>query len=350
MHRTWLFAAAIALATAQSAIAADFYKGKTITIVTSTGAGGTYDTLARGISRYMDRHIPGSPNLIVQNMPGGGNVLATNHMYNIAAKDGTAIATINNAIPLHQVVDGRGVRYDTRKFNWLGSTGGSNSVTLAWNTAGVKTIQDVMKKEVILGGTGPASSIVIFPTVMNRMLGTKFKIVTGYKSSAAVDIALERGEVQARSGSFEAAYSQHPDWISKKKVVVLVQVGARKDKTLPDVPLLTELARNDEERKVLNLISAPILLGRPYLAPPGVPAERVKLLRAAFAATMSDPKFTGYIKKFGLSVDPLSGDEVAQIVNDTINASASVVAKAKEVMPRKKKKKKKKAKKDEKSS
>jgi tripartite-type tricarboxylate transporter receptor subunit TctC len=328
---------------ASPVLADDFYKGKTVTIITSTGPGGSYDTIARAISRHMPRHLEGRPTMIVQNMPGGGNLLATNHMYNIAAKDGTALATINNAVPLHQVLDGRGVRFDARKFNWIGSTGNSNSVTFAWHTTGVKSIKDLMTKEVILGGTGPASSIVIFPAVMNNLLGTRFKIVTGYKSSAAVDIALERGEVQSRSGSYESAATQHPDWITGKKVVFLVQVGARREKTLPDVPLLTELARNDQEREVLKLVSAPILLGRPYLAPPGVSAARVAQLRKGFADTMADAVFLAETRKLGLDIAAMTGEEVAKVVDDTINAAPEVVAQAKKVMPKRKAKKKKKS-------
>ncbi len=340
MYRSILCGLALALA-ALPASAADFYKGKTVTVITSTGVGGSYDRIARTIARHMPKHLAGTPVMIVQNMPGGGNVLATNYMYNVAPKDGTAIATINNAIPLHQVADGRGVRFDARKFNWLGSTGNSNSITIARSDAGVKSIQDVMKKEVILGGTGPASSIVIFPAVMNHLLDTKFKIVTGYKSSSAVDIAFERGEVQARSGSYGSLVSQHSDWIRDKKIVFLVQVGGKREKTLPGVPLLTELARNDDERRVLKLISSPIALGRPYLAPPGLPAERVAELRTAFAATMKDKGFLAEIDKQHLDLDPMTADEVAEIVNDTINAPPALVAKAKAAMPQKKKKKKK---------
>ncbi|MQA65076.1 MAG: hypothetical protein GEU76_04110 [Alphaproteobacteria bacterium] len=342
MYRTLLMAA-VAIMAASPILADDFYKGKTVTIITSTGPGGSYDTIARAISRYMPRHLEGRPTMIVQNMPGGGNLLATNHMYNIAAKDGTALATINNAVPLHQILDGRGVRFDARKFNWIGSTGNSNSVTFAWHTTGVKSIKDLMTKEVILGGTGPASSIVIFPAVMNNLLGTRFKIVTGYKSSAAVDIALERGEVQSRSGSYESAATQHPDWITGKKVVFLVQVGARREKTLPDVPLLTELARNDQEREVLKLVSAPILLGRPYLAPPGVNAARVAQLRKGFADTMADAVFLAETRRLGLDIAAMTGEEVAKVVDDTINAAPEVVAQAKKVMPKRKAKKKKKS-------
>ena len=310
----------------------DDVKGKTVTIVTSTGPGGGYDLIARVISRHMPRHLPGQPNMIVQNMPGGGNVLATNHMYTVAPKDGTMIAVINNAIPLHQVLDGRGVRYDVRKFNWLGSTGAKNSVTFVWHTTGITSIQEVMTREITLGGTAPASDIVIYPTVMNNVLGTKFKIVLGYKSSAEVSIAMERGEVQSRSNNYTSLISDQPDWIKGNKITVLVQVGAARDKRLPNVPLLTELARNDEERQVLGLISAPIALGQPYLAPPEVPAERIATLRHAFAATLADKAFLAETEKLNFEIEPISGADIAQVINRTIEAPPPIVAKAKEAM------------------
>lgn len=333
MFRSVMSAVAIGAVCASPALAEDFYKGKTMKIVTSTGIGGSYDSMARSAARYMPKYLPGEPTIIVQNMPGGGNLLATNYMYVTAPQDGTAIATINNAIPLHQAMDGPGVRFDARKFNWLGSTGNSNSVTIAWATAGVKSIEDVKTKELVLGGTGPASSIVIFPTVMNKILGTKFKIVTGYKSSSIVDLALERGEIQARSGSYESIVSNRPDWIKEKKVTFLVQVGPKREKELPDVPLLTDLARTDDERQILKLVSSPILLGRPFLAPPGVPADRVQLLRKAFLATTADKGFLEEAAKQDIAIDPVSGEVIAERVRETIDAPAHIKAAAKAAMP-----------------
>ncbi|MFM1815790.1 MAG: hypothetical protein RLZ98_2485 [Pseudomonadota bacterium] len=341
MFRSVLTGAAVCALFAAPALGEDFYKGKTMKIITSTGVGGSYDTIARAVARMMPQYIAGNPTIIVQNMPGGGNLLATNFMYVNAPQDGTVLATINNAIPLHQAMDGGGVRFDARKFNWLGSTGNSNSVTIAWHTAGVKSIADVKKKEIVLGGTGPASSIVIFPTVMNKVLGTKFKIVTGYKSSNIVDLALDRGEILARSGSYESIVSNKPDWIKEKKIVFLVQVGPKREKDLPDVPLLTELAETDDQRQILKLVSSPILLGRPFLAPPNVPADRVALLRKAFASTMADKNFLNEAGKQQISIDPVSGEEIAQRVNETINAPDHIRAAAKAVMPERKKKKKK---------
>jgi tripartite-type tricarboxylate transporter receptor subunit TctC len=328
-----VFLGALAIVAGPPARADDFFAGKTVTIIVSTGGDDSYGYIARAFSQHMPKHIPGQPTMIVKAMPGAGNVLATNHLYNIAPKDGTTIGTINNAIPLHQVLDGRGVHYDASKFDWLGSTGTYNSVAYVWHTAGIKTIQDVMQKEVILGGTGAGSSIVIYPTVMNNVLGTKFKIVLGYKSVSEINIAMERGEVQARTGSYADLMSEHEDWLKEKKVVLLTQIGSTPDKAVPaDVPLVTSLAKTDEQRQILKLIASPIALGRPYLAPPNTDPAHLKLLRTAFSETMHDKGFLADAAKLKIDIDPVSGDAIAGIVNETIGAPADIVAKAKAAM------------------
>jgi tripartite-type tricarboxylate transporter receptor subunit TctC len=317
---------------AVSAQAQPFYEGKTITIITSTGAGGGYDVTARLLARHMPRYIPGTPMMIVQNMPGGGNVLATNHMYTIAPKDGTMIATLHNAMPLHQVLDGNGVRYDASKFNWLGSTGSENEVLFTWHTTGVKTIEEARKKEVILGGTGAGSGIVIIPIAMNNLLGTKFKIVMGYKSSEDLNLALQRGEVEARAFSLTSIKGSRADWVSEKKINFIAQAGVHRAHELPDVPLLTELAKSEEQREILMLISSPPALGRPFAAPPGVPADRLAILRQAFEQTLKDKAFLEEAEKLKIDIDPMGGEEVGQIVRDVVNAKPDVVAKARAMM------------------
>jgi tripartite-type tricarboxylate transporter receptor subunit TctC len=318
---------------AQADTVEDFYKGKTITIVTSTGVGGPFDLTARALARHMPRYIPGRPAMIVRNMPGGGHVLATNFMFTQADKDGTFIATVNNSIPLHQVLDGRGVRFDARRFNWLGSTGTSNLLTVAWHTAGFRTIDDVMARELITGATGVGSGTFIYPNAMNVVLGTRFKIVMGYKSSAEVDLALERGEVLARSGaSLAGILQERADWIKARKVVVLTQIGAEREKALPEVPLMHELAKTPEQRQILNLISLPPALGRPFFTTPDVPVERVAALRQAFEATMHDEAFLAEARQLNLDMNPFGGDRAAAIVNDTINSSPELLAKAKAVL------------------
>ncbi len=328
MSRLFLVVA-FALLLAPLARAQSFYEGKTITIVTSTGVGGVYDLTARVIARHMGQHIPGNPTIIVQNMPGGGNVLATNYMYNIAAKDGLTLASIHNAMPLHQVLDGRGVRFDAAKFNWLGSTGPENEVILVWHTAGITSIKQAMQREVVLGSTGAGSGLSIIPTAMNHVLGTRFKLVIGYKTSEDINLALERGEVQARAFGLNSIVAQHADWLNDGKVVFLAQSGIKRDRNLPDVPLLTDLAATPEQRDVLRLISSPAGLGHPSLAPPGVPAERLAILRQAFAATLADKAFIAETEKLGIPIDAMTGEEVSKIVADTIGAAPDVVAKGK---------------------
>jgi tripartite-type tricarboxylate transporter receptor subunit TctC len=321
-----------ALLAAAPARAEPSFEGKTITIVTSTGVGGVYDLTARVIARHMGRHLPGNPTLIVQNMPGGGNVLATNYMYNIAPRDGSVIATVHNAMPLHQVLDGRGVRFDAGKFNWLGSTGPENEVILVWKGVGIETIQQAREREVVLGSTGAGSGLSIFPIAVNNVLGTRFKIVIGYKTSEDINLALERGEVQARAFGINSIMAQHPDWLRAHKVAFLAQAGVKRDQELGDVPLLTELASTEQQRQILKLISAPAGLGHPYLAPPGVPADRVAALRAAFDATLRDKAFLADVEKLQIAIDPMGAAEVGQIVADTINAPPEVVGKAKAAM------------------
>ena len=313
---------------AMAQTAGEFYKGKTLTIITSTGAGGPYDMVARLVGKYMTRHLPGQPAIVVQNMPGAGHVLATNYLYNQAPKDGTVVAVVANSIPLHQLIDGKGVRYDARKFNWIGSTGIANLVTVAWHASGVRTIDDVLQKELVTGATGTGSGTYLYPTVMNMVLGTKFKLVMGYKSTAELDIAMERGEVNARSGgSIVGMMQEHPDWFTSKKVAVLAQVGDRREASLPDTPLMAELARTDEQRILLKLVSSPVALGRPFMTAPGVPADRVDMLRKAFNASMSDTDFLAEAATMQLDLNPLPGERVAEIVEESLATPPELVEK-----------------------
>jgi tripartite-type tricarboxylate transporter receptor subunit TctC len=324
---------AFCLQSARAETIESFYRGKTVTLVASTGVGGVFDLTARTVAKYMPKYIPGKPVMIVKNMPGGGHVLATNFMASQAAKDGTFVALVNNGMPLHQVLDGRGVRYDALKFNWLGSAGLSNLMTVAWHTSGVKTVDDVMTHELITAATGTGSNGFIYPNAMNVVLGTKFKIVLGYKTSPEADLAMERGEAAARAGfSLSAIRQEHPDWITDKKVAVLVQVGAEREKDFADVPLMHELAKTPEQRRILALISSPVSLGRPFFTTPDTPAERVAALREAFAATMADADFLAEARQLNLDIKPMGGAGVTRIVDETINVPAELIAKAKVVL------------------
>jgi tripartite-type tricarboxylate transporter receptor subunit TctC len=308
----------------------DFYKGNTISLIVSTGAGGVFDLTARTVAKYLPKHIPGRPAVIVKNMPGAGHMRATNFMATQAAKDGTVIALVNNGIPLLQALDGRGVRYDATKLHWLGSGGLSNLMTVAWHTSGVKTIEDVMQRELVTGATGVSSNGYIYPYAMNVVLGTKFTIVPGYGTSPEADLAMERGEVSARAGfSLSAIMQEHPGWIRDKKVNVLVQVGAERERDFADVPLMHELGKTPEQRQILSLISSPVSLGRPFFTAPDVPADRVAALRNAFQATMRDAEFVAEARQLNLDISALSGERVAEIVSQTMRQPADIIAKTK---------------------
>lgn len=323
---------ATALTDGATAQAEDFYQGKSITIITSTGEGGGYDAIARSLGRQMSKHIPGHPNFIVQNMPGGGHMLATNYLYNIAPKDGTVMGTINQNVPSHQVLDGRGVRYDATKFNWLGALDNPNAIIAVWHTSGIHTIEDAMKQEVITGATGDGSSGFRYPSVMNTILGTKFKVIKGYKSTGEIFTAMERGEIQARGGGYQAIAIQHPDWLRDNKVRFIIQIGRVREPHLRDVPLWTEVVKTDEQRQVLSLIAASITVGRPFLLPPNAPADRVAIMREAFAKGVKEPEFLADGQKLNFETGTISAEEVTRIVAETINASPEVVAKAKAAM------------------
>ncbi|MGE5538830.1 MAG: Bug family tripartite tricarboxylate transporter substrate binding protein [Gemmatimonas sp.] len=338
--REWTLAVAVAAVAmgaspAAADAVADFYKGKTVNIIVSTGEGGTYDTVARSLSRYMRKHVPGEPVMILKYMPGAGHLKATEYMYNVATKDGTNIATIGNSIPQTQVFDKdslerKGIRFDVRKFNWLGSTGISNLMTAAWAASGVKTIEDAYKEEVTAGSTGAGSGTMLYPTITNNVVGTKFKIISGYRKATEIDLAMERGEVVVRAGfSLGSLSTEHPDWISDKKVSFLFQVGGVREPSLPDVPLMSDLGKTDEQNLIMRVLSAPVSLGRPYLTTPGVPEDRVAALRAGFAATLKDPEFLAEAQKLKFDLRPMDAEETARVVNETVDVPPDIIEKAK---------------------
>ena len=224
------------------------------------------------------------------------------------------------------------MRYDATKFNWIGSTGAKNSALFVWADNPVKSIVDVLAREVTIGGTGAGSSLVVYPTAMNNVLGTKSKVVIGYKSSEDIALAMQRGEVEARVLAYSSVLATHPEWITENKIRFLVQAGIKRDKDIPDVPLMTELAQTEEQREILKLISLPVPLGQPYLAPPETPADRVALLRRAFDATMADRDFRAEAARLQLDLDPMTAAEVAAVVDETVSTPPDIVAKAKLAM------------------
>ena len=315
---------------------ADFYKGKTLTLLLSTGVGGSNDLNARILMDHMTGHIPGKPSYVARNMPGAGHVRATNYLYNRAPRDGTIIGAFVRFFVLHQALGGKGVKYDAREFNYLGSTLVSNAVVGAWHTSGITTIEQARNKQLIVGGTGVGSGTVIFPTILNALLGTKFKIVQGYKSGNNIDLAMERGEVFGRAGNtFVSINAVHPKWIPDKKIHILAQIGLRKEQGFPNIPLITDLASNAADRKVLELYSGIIAVGSPIFTNQGVPKARAQALREAFAVTMKDPAYLAAARKVRLKILPTSGAELAKIVNNVINSPPEIIARAKEAVRRK---------------
>jgi tripartite-type tricarboxylate transporter receptor subunit TctC len=329
-----LWLAAALMAPVPAAAQADFYKGKTIDLVISTGVGGGLDANARLVARHLADHIAGSPTIVPRNMPGAGHIRAANFVFNQAPKDGTVIATFIPIFVLAQVLDrSKSIQFDPANFSWLASTSSSNTTVYVWHASGVKSVADATKREVLMGGTGAGSYTLIYPTIMNSLLGTKFKLVTGYQSTAEIGLAMERGEIEGRAGNnFNSLKVENAELLKTGKVTLITQVGLERDPEFPDVPLLTDLARSDEDRQILRLFSTDVVIGRPFVTSPGVPAERVALLRKAFDEMMKDAAYLDDAKKAGLDVTPVAGAKVQTLVADLVHTPADIVAKAKLAM------------------
>jgi tripartite-type tricarboxylate transporter receptor subunit TctC len=313
---------------------ADFYSGKTIELIVSTGVGGGLDANARVVARHLANHIPGQPAIVVKNMPGAGHIRAANYVFNQAPKDGTTIATFIPIFVMAQVLErSRSIQFNSAQFNWLASTSSSNSTVYVWHTSGIKSVEDATRRTVLMGGTGAGSYTVIYPTVMNSLIGTRFKVVTGYQSTSEVGLAMERGEIEGRAGNnFNSLKAENGEWLRTGKINLIAQVGLQRDAEFPQVPLLTDFARNDDDRRILRLFSTDILIGRPFVTSPGVPAERVALLRRGFDAMMKDPAYVEDSRKASLDVSPTDGATIQNVVAEIVGTPDDIVAKAKLAM------------------
>lgn len=311
----------------------DFYTGKAISLIVSTGVGGGVDTNARLVAKHFGNHMPGKPSIVVKNMTGAGHLQATNFLYMQAPKDGTHIGAILPAFVGYQVLDGRGAQYDTRNFNFLGSSDVENANLYTWSTLGITKIEEAKDRQVLMGATGAGSYTMLYPTILNNVLGYKFKIVSGYKSTNEIHLAMERGEVFGRAGNFFSSLkAQNPDWLADKKIDILLQIGEKRDPDWPQVPLLTDLATNEEQRLIFKLFSAEIALGRVFVTTPGVPADRLQSLRNAFAQTMKDQAFLADIKAADMQVRPLTHQQARQLADEIINMPPALIEKAKAAM------------------
>ena len=326
-----LGAIAVALLAAATHAAAQtpeqFYAGKSIDLVIGYPPAGSNDVYARLLSRHLGRHIPGKPNIVAKNMPGAGSFLALGHVYNIAPKDGTVIGIGAPTSPLDEKLGTQGVRFKSAEFNWIGRIDSLINIVFMWKTSPVKTVADAQRIEATLSGTGAGSTVSIYPTVMNNVLGTKFKLIMGYKGSSEAQLAVERGEVEGHSTSWTAVKVGHPDWYPSQTISILVQFALNKHPELPDVPTVVELARNDEERQILRAVMNATEIGTAFFTTPGAPADRVTALRRAFDATMKDPEFLADAERTKLTVGPLPGEELQKLVAEVTDLPPALLDK-----------------------
>ena len=315
------------IAQAEAQNPAAFYKGKSVDLYIGYSAGGGYDVYARALARHMGRFIPGNPTIVPKNMPGAGSLVLANWLYNVAAKDGTAFGMIGRGTAFDPLLGSAKAQFDAAKFNWIGSMNDEVSVCVAWHTSGIAKLEQVMQNELTVGGTGPAADTDQFPKVLNATIRTKFKIIPGYPGGNDIDLAMERGEVMGRCGwSWSSVIATHKSWLDEKKINVLVQLSLSKHADLPNVPLVMEFAKTDEQRQIFKLVFARQPMGRPFLAPPGIPAERTATLRKAFMDTMKDPGFLAEAEKMKLEINPVSGEAVQAILQDVYQTPKSIAA------------------------
>jgi tripartite-type tricarboxylate transporter receptor subunit TctC len=308
---------------------ADFYRGKTINLLIGVNVGGSYDRDARLVARYLGSHIPGNPTIVPQNMIGGGGIVMASHMQTIAAKDGTAIGMMPNTLPMNQMSGMPGARYDIGKFLWIGSMmPPAHSAMLAWHTSGVRTFEDARNKEITTGASPKGSFVYTMPSMLNEYLGTKFKIVVGYQGIATIYLALERGEIDSQAVTWGEFRVERANLVREKKVNVLVQSAPKS----PDVPSVDELARNDDDRGIMGFLLSGNRLGRPLAAPPGTPDDKVAALRAAFDATMKDPRFLKDVEAAKSEFGPIRGETLQAAVADILKTPPQWVDRAKKIL------------------
>jgi tripartite-type tricarboxylate transporter receptor subunit TctC len=311
----------------------DFYSGRTVEITVPGSTGGDYDRRARIVSRHLGRLLPGQPSVVVRNMPGGVGIQAANYLATTAPKDGTSLTIVFQNMPVLQATGNKAVRFDVREFGWLGNTTNSPNVINSWHTTGVDRIEQVFERELVVGASGTLSTGYVYPAAMNAVLGTRFKIVGGYPGGTEINLAMERGEVGGRgSNSWASWKANNPHWIAEKKIHILVQIGLRRARDLPNVPLMLELAKAEEDRQVLTFLSSDMGISRAFATTPNTPPDRLRALRTAFAAMMADEGFLADATKQRMEMDFTGHEEVQRVVDSMINAPAKVIERAKALL------------------
>jgi tripartite-type tricarboxylate transporter receptor subunit TctC len=336
LRRAVLAGFAVPMLAAAPAVAAetDFYSGKTIQMLIGFSAGGGYDIYARTLARHMGRHIPGNPRLIPQNMPGAGSLKAVNYLYNVAPKDGTAIAGFAPGVVLEPLLGrGDGPQFDAPKFSWLGSISREVSVCAFIKASGIRTWADMQTKSYVIGASGGGAESDVFPNVLRKLFKLPLKIVTGYPGGTEIILAMERHEVDGRCGwSWTSLLSRSKALLDGKQIDVTLQIGLQKDKALLDVPLIMDLTDDPQKKAALKLIVSRQSIARPFAAPPGIPQERARLLRQAFDATMGDPEFRNEAKNLNLDVEPVAGGEIEELLQEIYASPPEAVKLAAELV------------------
>jgi len=333
-------AAALLIAACVSGAAAQtveqFYRGRQLTTLVFTGAGSTYDIYARLLARHFGEHIPGKPIVIVQNMLGAGGLKVEQYLYRIAPKDGTVMGTIGRGLPFEPMLGQNEIDVDPLKFTWLGSMNRDVSLAMSWHTSKIKTFADLQQHQLLVPGTGAGADSEILPLAFNRLAGTKFKIIEGYRDTSVAALAMERGELDGLAyWSWSSIMAAHPDWIRDKKINLLFHTGPNPIPEAPDVPSLRNLVTDPTDKAALSFLLAREIIGRPFLAPPDLPADRAAALRSAFAATLRDPAFLADAKRARLDVSLVTGVEADALLKDSAIAPKNVIARVKEALGRK---------------
>ena len=318
--------------------ASEFYSGKQVSLLIGTTPGGGYDAYGRLVARHIGRHIPGQPAVVAKNMPGAGGLTSANYLYNRAPKDGTEILIVQNGLPFERLFhslspDGKNALFDATKFGWIGSATQTVFVTVTWHASGIKTLQDAMAKETILGASTPSADSYILAMLSNNLLGTKFKVVHGYAGATEVSLAVENGEVQGEAGKdWTTLTATRPQWIKERLINILVQMGMRAHPDLKGVPMAIELARSPQDREIMEVVFAKYGMARPFFTAPGVPPDRLALLRRAFDATMRDPVVMAEAKKLGMELSPVRGEDVDALVTKMMATPDNLAVRARDVL------------------
>jgi tripartite-type tricarboxylate transporter receptor subunit TctC len=312
---------------------ADFYRGRNVSLIISSGPGGGYDTYSRTLARHINRHVPGRPGIVTQNMPGAGSLIAINYIYNVAARDGSVLADSDSTMPFYTLFDGQNAKFDPFRLNWLGSIGRQIGICVAWKTSAFKTIDDVLLRPMRVSGTGAQSWRTTMPRLYNLTAGTKFEVITGYGTTEAF-LALERSEVDGTCVDYHTLEATRPDWLQDRKVTIIAQYGLEPVRGLEGIPLGLDRVKDTTDRAAMELILSQQLAGRPYLAPPDVPADRLTALRAAFEATMKDQAFRADAEKSRLMIDPMTSEQMEALLRRAYASPPAIVERAKNLLKR----------------